>query len=114
LTGLNFYSAHFLFKDAVTIILFHLESNVKGLGSGGSEIQYQVDGAKEFIQLSTQGNYSSIFSFGEGMSDPSVWFALAKAETKKDKRQATYMQASLTGKTKSPDDLIAYGVKIKG
>jgi len=88
-----------------------LKSKIKGLGYGGSEIQYQVEGGKSSVQLPSQDSYSFVVSFGEGMGEPSAWFTLHKAEIKKEKRQAVYFQASMTGKTKNPDNLITYDVR---
>lgn len=90
------------------------KTKAKALGYGGYSMNLEVAGEASTVKLSPLDTHSFVVSFAEGMGEPSAWFTLYKAEIKKGKRTAVWMQGNGVGQTSSGDGVILFNTKNVG
>ena len=90
-------------------------TKAKGFGFGGAATNYELRGDKSPIRIAAGDSLSFIVSMAEGTGDPSAWYILFKADVKKNKRIANYVNTKVYGgKSGSGDGIIPYTVHSLG
>jgi len=92
-------------------------THTKGMGLGGYSITYDLNGDKATTRLQIPENGSFVVLMADGTGDPTAWFSLFKAEIKKGKRSAAYVQGKtgmVSAKQEAGNGIIPFEVKSLG
>lgn len=88
------------------------KTKAKGL-FGGYTMTLELAGEASPVKLPQSEKHSFLLTMGDGMGEPSGFYGLYKAEIKKGKRSAVWVQ-SKTGQTASGDGMITFSSKSAG
>ena len=92
-----------------------MESKMKAMGFGGSQMGYTIDGEKSALRIRAADSLHFVVRSGSGgMMDPSMMFQLYKFESKKGSRQALMSSMSRFGGNKDPKNLVSFDVQKSG
>jgi len=91
-----------------------LVTKIKGLGYGGTAMDFIVEGEKSGVRLTATDHMSFVVALGDGAGDPSSWFTFYKATIKKGKRSGSYSEYNMMGQSKTDKQLLPYSVKKIG
>lgn len=90
-------------------------TKAKGFGFGGASTNYELQGDKSSVRIAAGDSLSFIVSMADGTGDPSTWYMLFKADVKKNKRIANYVNTKVYGgKSGSGDGIIPFSVRSLG
>ena len=85
-------------------------SKVKGLGYGGADLLFMVDGAASNVRINGSAP-QFVFKASDEDTDPSLIVKLLKVEVKKNKRQVKQGNVSMVGTTAASENVIPLSYK---
>jgi hypothetical protein len=92
-----------------------MESKMKALGFGGSQMGYTMDGERSALRIRSADTLRfAVRSAGGAMMDPSMMFALYRFEAKKGSRQALLSSQSRFGGNNDPRNQMPFDVQKSG
>ncbi len=94
-----------------------MESKTKGMGYGGSEAGFYMDGAKSNVRIPTGDSIRFIVKMNMSMMDPSMMIKLYKFDSKKGNREAIISsQGGMFDRGKSGNNAneISYNIQKSG
>lgn len=86
-----------------------IKTKMKGLGYGGSETNYEINGEKSNISLSKNDKHHFVVNTGEGQT---LILALYKTSILKGKRLALFSSAKVFGKNNSSDFVVPFNTSV--
>lgn len=87
-----------------------IKTKMKGLGYGGSETNYEMNGEKSNIALAKSDNLHFLVNTGEGQT---LVLALYKTNIQKGKRLALFSSAKVFGKNNSAESVIPFTTSLQ-
>ena len=91
-----------------------MESKMKALGFGGSQMGYTMDGARSALRIRTGDSLHFVIKMVSTMGDPSTLIQLYRFDSKKDSRQAVTGSQSRFGGSKDSKVQVSFDVQKSG
>jgi hypothetical protein len=91
-----------------------MESKMKALGFGGSQMGYTMDGGRSALRIRTGDSLRFIIKMASMMGDPSTLIQLYRFDAKKDSRQAITSNQSRFGGNKGSKVQVSFDVQKSG
>jgi hypothetical protein len=91
-----------------------MESRMKALGFGGSQMGYTMDGGRSALRIRTGDSLRFMIKMVSAMGDPSTLIQLYRFDSKKDSRQAVTGSQSRFGGSKESKVQVSFDVQKSG
>jgi len=91
-----------------------MESRMKALGFGGSQMGYTMDGGRSALRIRTGDSLRFMIKMVSAMGDPSTLIQLYRFDSKKDSRQAVTGSQSRFGGSKESKMQVLFDVQKSG